>query len=319
MKKLSFTSLFLAGAFAGVALLPSLASAQSSATTNPVGYRTDTIPAGNTPYAPSFVHEDAYAGQMSALVESAGNTTVTILNGAMTADAFNEGATFPAYYLEITEPGSDQGYVFDVISNTADEVVVAGLLSSGFFLSGDETIAIRKHLTLGDIFDGAKGLSPADSIKLFNDDGATSQFFWDGAQWTADFVNDDSVLPIYPGTGFMATFSSSVTITITGTVKTTDTKVPLYAGVINFISALAPSDTTVDGLNATASLDLSESIKVFSQDGSLAVSAEYFYDGAQMTKDFVNDGGGDGLVGSNSFLVTVGADKYLSIPAAYSN
>ena len=301
-----------------------LLQAQTVSTT-PVGYRTDTIPAGNNPYAPTFVHADSFVSNISSLTESGTNTIVTLSDATLTASAYDEGSSYPAYYLEITEEGTNEGYVFDIVSNTTNTVTVSGLLtsgsallSSGFSLTGTESVAIRKHMTLSDLFTGATGLSLADSLKFFKSNGTYMQYFWDGSKWTSDFVADDSSCVIYPGTGFIGVFSQSVTLTSTGHVKSTKTKVPLYSGAINFVSPLAPSDTTIGGHQATDTLDLAESIKVFNQDGSLSTKGEYFYDGSKMTKDFTNDHSSDSFKGHNASLVTVGSDKYITFPAAYT-
>lgn len=294
-----------------------LLQAQTVSTT-PVGYRTDTIPAGNNPYAPTFVHADSFAGSMSSLSESGSNTIITLDNATLTASAFDEGSTYPNYYLEITQSGSTEGYLFDIVSNSTTTVTVSGLLASGFSLAGTESVVIRKHMTIGDLFSGATGLNLSDTLKFFNSNGTSTQFFWDGSKWSSNFVNDDTNRVIYPGTGFIGVFSQNVLLTSTGHVKTTKTKVPLYGGAINFVSPLAPSNTTIGGHNATEALALSESIMVFNQDGSLSTKGQYFYDGSKMTKDFVNDHASDGFNGHNASLISVGSDKYITFPAAYT-
>jgi hypothetical protein len=153
-------------------------------------------------------------------------------------------------------------------------------MSTDFSLDGDETIAIRKHMTIGDIFEGSTGQLQAfaDSVKIFADDGSTSSLFWDGVKWTADFVSDNSARPVYPGNGFIAAFGGSVDVTLTGSVKATATKVPVYAGVLNFVTAIAPSDTTVGDLDLVSVLvPFSENIKVLSQDGGVDRNSFIFH------------------------------------------
>ena len=304
----------------GVALLASNHIAAETVSTDPVGYRSTALPSGNIPFAPSFVHANSYNAQTGGIVENAESSTVTLVDGAMSVGVYDEGATYPVYYLEITEVGSDQGYVFDVISNTATTVTVAGLLTSDFSLSGDETVAIRKHMTIGDVFQGAALQAYADSVQFYNEDGSTSQFFWDGLMWTPDFAANHSDRPVYPGHGFMVTLAAPSNLTLTGTVKTTATKVPVYAGVINFIASLAPSDAIIGELGFVSVLQAyADSVKMFSQDGMLSTDGLYYSDGIKMTKDFSSDNGSDEIKGDNSFLVTVSGNKYITLPPAYSN
>ncbi len=298
-----------------------------SVSTTPVGYRTDTIPAGSTAYAPSFVHTDTFVGQISSLSESGGNTVVTLTESSLTASALDEGSIYPAYYLEVTETGSKEGYVFDIISNTASSVTVSGLLASGFgldgneTLSGSETIVIRKHMTVADIFAGSTGslVAYSDSVKLFNDDSSITLLYWDGTMWTPNFVADHSYKPIYPGEGFLTSFASSVSLTINGHVKTTKTKVPVVAGLVNLVGNLAPSDTDINGFNANTTLQAySDSVKIVSQDGSFTTQNTYYTTGSVMTHDFSTDHGGDSVTGHNAALFSVGSSAYITLPAAYT-
>ena len=304
----------------------SLLTAQTVSTT-PVGYRTDTIPAGNIPYAPSFVHADTFNGQISSLSEAGGLTTVTFTESTLTATALDEGTFYPAYYLEVTETGAYEGYSFDIISNTASTVTVSGLLSSGFGLSssqtlaGTESVAIRKHMTVGDIFSDATSALTAysDTVKFFNDDNTITLLYWDGTMWTPDFSANHTNKPIYPGEGFLTSFAGSVSLTTNGHVKTTKTKVPVKAGLVNLVGSLAPSDTTVDGLNAVSALvPYSDSVRVVSQDGNFTTQKTYYTDGSQMTTNFTGNDGSDVLQGHNSALFSAGSNTYITLPAAFT-
>lgn len=293
------------------------------ADTVPVGFNTISVTAGNNPIAPTFVHPDSVATVASAFVENpgAGETEITLANVILTTNEFGPSAAFPAYYLEITEAGSNQGYAFDIVSNTATKVTVTGLLTTDFSLSGTESIAIRKHMTIGDLFSASTSSLTAfsDSVKFFNSDGSTTSLFWDGTKWTSDTVADDSASPIYPGEGFLTVFGSAVDIVTTGTVKTTQSKVPVFASQLNLVAGVKPVDTTVGALGLVATLDIgSENIKVFQQNGSLAEDASYFTDGNVVTKDFVHDHGTDSIAGSSAFLLNVSSDKYWTAPAPYT-
>lgn len=298
-----------------------LAGAQSTTYTTPSGYTSSTIPAGNNPFAPGLTHDDTHSATMIGIVESGTDTTISFAPSSFTAAEFDAGTLYPLYYLEITDPGAagNQGYVFDVLSNTDFKIVVPVRLGTDFGLSGTEQITVRKHMTVGDLFESATGLAAfSDSVKFFHDDNTTTSLFWDGTNWTPDFATDHSTFPIYPGSGFLTVFGGEVNVTVFGAVKTTPTKVPVYGGAINFVSGLTPVDTTVGDLNLVPSLaPFSENIKMFNQDGTLSELASYFTDGLVMTKDFATDHGADPVSNSDSFLLNVGSDKYWTVPAAY--
>ena len=124
---------------------------------------------------------------------------------------------------------------------------------------------------------------------------------------------------LFIGEGFLTSFASSVSLTINGHVKTTKTKVPVHAGLVNLVGCLAPSDTTVDGLNATSSLvPYSDTVRVVSQDGNFTTQSTYYTDGSMMTKDFATNSGSDSFVGHNSALLSAGSNTYITLPAAFT-
>ena len=289
--------------------------------TAPVGYRTNTIPAGNTAYAPSFVHADSFVSNISSLTESGTNTIVTLSDATLTASAYNEGSSYPAYYLEITQSGDKEGYVFDIISNTASSVTVSSLLSSGFSLAGTESVVIRKHMTVGDVFSGSTDSLTAysDSVKFFNDDGSITTLYWDGLQWTPDFSTNHSAKPVYPGEGFLTSFAGSVNLTVSGHVKTTKTRVPVYAGLVNLVGSMAPSDSDIDCFNCQSTFQAySDSLKVVSQDGNFSTQGTYYSDGSAMTRDFATNHGAESFSGHNAALFSVGSDTYIICDEGYT-
>lgn len=296
----------------------SVLSAQT-VSTDPVGYRTDTINAGNVAFAPTFVNANSAVSSISGLSENGGNTTISLSNASLSVGAYDESSAFSLYYIEITS-GANEGYVFDIISNTASDVVVEGNLSTDFGIS-NESVAIRKHLTIKDIFAGSESALAAysDSVKFFNDDGSTTVYYWIGTSWSSDFFTNHDDKPVYPGNGFIATFGSNVELTVSGTVKTTATKVPVYAGLINFIASMQPSDTDVGSLNGVAAFAAySDSMKKFSSDGSLTPGKTYYSIGTSMSSDFFTNEDSDAVDGASAMLVAVGSDMYMTLPAAYN-
>ena len=95
---------------------------------------------------------------------------------------------------------------------------------------------------------------------------------------------------------------------------------PLYSGVINFVGAIAPSGSTLDDANLVNTLSpYADTIKLFSEDGSLATAGVYFSDGAVMTDDFASNDGAKPLGSASSYIINVGVDSYWNVPAAYTN
>ena len=117
----------------------------------------------------------------------------------------------PLYYVEIlndTNSGDGvdtEGLIVDIVSNSASSVVVAAD-ADALGLEGDEQIAIRKHLTIGDVFDGAVGLPPFGSpVTIFNEDGPGTAISHvsngsGGFVLTSDFTTISTDAPVYPGT-----------------------------------------------------------------------------------------------------------------------
>jgi len=259
----------------GAALLSSSAFAES-VSTGVVGYTSTTLPAGvGSVYAPAFVNADAAAGVLSA----AASTTVTV--SSIVAGAYDEGATFPAYYLEILDDtnGADgfdtEGLILDVVSNTGTVVTLASdAVALG--VQGDEQYRIRKHLTIADLTAGATGFAFFDAVSLYNASsiGSIDSYFFDGAGgWFDGGVNYYNDAVIYPGTGVVFNTQGAVTLTATGSVKETATQVPLYAGEVNIVGVMKPVvafDVESDG-EISSALSLFDGLTQY-EAGTLAVA-----------------------------------------------
>jgi hypothetical protein len=293
----------------------------SAVTTDPVGYVTAEIAAGNVPYAPPMVKAASYSGTIASIVEDAeAGTSVVSLDSASFDSGAYDADDYPKYYLEVVEEGDLQGYVFDVITSDTDSVTIDGLVSSDFLIPSGSSVVVREHLTVADLFADSDDITAySDSLKFFNDDGSTTTLFWDGSMWTSDSFTSASNRPIYPGGGFICAFGQPITITVAGSVKTTATKIPLYAGVNNFVASLSPSGTTLGDLNLVDTLvAYSDSLKMFSETGDLSSAGIYFSDGTMVT-DF-NADASDVTVGAvSSYIISVGSDSYWTVPAAYTD
>ncbi|MGC9452213.1 MAG: hypothetical protein ACP5I4_12295 [Oceanipulchritudo sp.] len=241
-----------------------------------------------------YIHENDFVGEVTGVVDGAGSSEISVGGSPFTAGTFDESTLFPLYYLEITEPGHPyEGYSFDIISNTADSVVVSAELGSDFSVASGNEIQIRKHMTLNDFFASAESSFAAffETVKFFNYDGSIDFYTWTGSVWSPDFgTTDVGDRQIYPGEGFLATFSSDVTFIVSGKVKTSKTVIPVPASTVYpvFFGSTSPVEETLGSLQlATAGFgDYFGTVKFFSEDGNLTAGGFYTDVGAYMSDDF---------------------------------
>jgi hypothetical protein len=294
--------------------LLAVASTLGAATTNVVGYTSTTLPAGaGNLYAPAFVNEDSFVGTLDGV--TVGSTSVLTLSSSVDPGSFDDQdasagppatKAYPLYYVEVlndTSPdGLDtEGLVLDVVSNDANSVTVAADASS-LGIQGDEQIAIRKHLTLGDVFSGSSGLTGfADVITIYNEDGAgtavshnpdgSGGFFLGNGFFDTETTN----APVYPGTGFVLNAVGEVTIVPTGVVKETPTQVSVFGGsVVNIVAVMKP----VTSVSLSSDGALNDAIADFSD-----VAATYRTDGS-LTADVAFNDTGSSFVVANGFFDT---------------
>jgi hypothetical protein len=228
----------------------------------------------------------------------------------VTAAAFNESSDvagvskgYPLYYLEVLNDtnASDsidtEGLIIDIVSNSTSGVVVAADTST-LGIQGDENVVIRRHLTLSDIFTGSTGLGTFEPVvTIYNEDGPGSavDHLPDGSGGfvlASDFTTVTSDVPVYPGTGFVITNSTPVTIIPRGVVKETDTQVVVYGGSVNIVSALKPVGSvnmSSDGRLNDALDDFNDVATTYTTDGTLTGDIDFVDDGAGgfLETDFV--------------------------------
>ena len=278
-------------------LCGSVAFGQSTATTTPVGFISETVGAGSltspqlTLLSPTLTQPVVFQGTISAI----SGKTVTANGANWTADQF-DGAN-GAYYVEVfsaTKPGA----LSDIVTTATNSVTTADDLTA--FASVGDTIAIRKHVTIASFF-GANNtwglgtgndISVADEISVYN--GGTPAVYWyyDGtlggaAGWYDALGSESGSVEIMPHEGVIILRKSpgNVTIVSTGTVKTGNTLFPIVNG-LNVIGTVSASGLTLDssGLyNGTSALkasnDISTADEVLIYTGS--VPADYwYYDGS---------------------------------------
>lgn len=297
--------------------------------TDPVGFVTIDLPAGNSTLAMPLVTANAFAGETTGIAEGGGETVFTF-SGGLSAGAYDEGTSYPTHYLMITTAGANQGVVLDVISNTATTVTVASEVVTSLGLSSTETVVVRSHTTVGDIFTGATGLTGfVDSLSFFNDDGSQDTYLWSGTNFVDGGFASQDARPVYPGQGLIFFCGAPVSIVNTGSVSTTPVQIPVYSGsAVNFVGTVTPSDNLSDGTTPVTlgSLGFGSqltgfvgSVKFFSADGALtsASSDTYLWDGSVFRDEFFGDASSVVVPDGAAIVVSNDTPVYISMPEAY--
>ncbi|NDG71636.1 MAG: hypothetical protein EBY32_10110 [Proteobacteria bacterium] len=264
--RLKSTSLTLAAA-AVLAALP-LANAQNvTATTDPVGFVTATVPVGISPLAVTLLNPDL----LKTTATSVSSNSVALSGQTNVGSLLSAGEP---YYIEVYS-GSLKGDRFDVdtaatisaangfvtlnatsTSNTYDVNSIASLLNNA-------TVALRKHVTIEQLQStasaqlyGNNSNALADQIQVYNNSDNTYTAYFlrgDGTTWRkVGTTISANKTPISPGTGvFIDKKSSSVTFTMTGSVRNNDFALPWKAG-LQLVAPGFPIDTTPAGVGGTA-------------------------------------------------------------------
>jgi len=249
------------------------------ATTTPVGYYNHAGVSGGNVMIPGLVKPAAFAGTLTG--KSA--TTLTLPASSLTASAFDKGAVYAAYYVEIAS-GPQAGVVLDIVSNTTSVITLADNITD-LGLTGTESIKIRPHVTVKSLFSASESvLSPySDNVTFYAPDGSSTNYLFGadgGTGWSSDFATADGDLrPIPPGTGVILGLGADVSLPISGEVKGTPTVAMLAVGVVNIVGPVNPLVGTTTSLNATGFGDLAayaDGITVYAP-GPLTASASTSY------------------------------------------
>ena len=307
-------ALILAAASCGMAF------GAATAYTTPVGYYQYAGIGGGNMFVPGLVQSAAFAGQLTG----ATSTTLTVAANSLTADAFDKGAVYAAYYVEITS-GPNAGVALDILSNTTSVITLMDDVSA-LSLTGTESIKIRPHVTLKSVLSNAEALlNPyTDTATFYAVDGSFLTYFYGGdggTGWSSDFATADGNLrPIPPGTGFVLQVLADVSLTVTGEVKTGPSVVMLGGGVVNIVGPVNPLVGTTTSLNNTgfgALAAYTDSITVY-QPGLLSVFVTYFPLGdGTISSDFVTSTT-DIIVNTTGAVVIPAVNSSVSINSGFT-
>ncbi len=269
MKSPHILTMFLAAS----ALALTSVNAQTTVTSDVVGYTTSTLSAGSgNVYAPAFAKSPSISAVLTSISSGSSSTLSTatsLSSGAYdeTSDVTGVSKGYPQYYVEITNDtnSSDsldtEGVILDIVSNSSTAVVV-GVDVSALGLQGDEAFVIREHITLSELFANSTLTGYADAVSIYNEDGPGTAVAHvaDGAgNWLliSDYTTSSNDAPIYTGTGFVLNNSADVVVTAVGAVKETATQVPVYGNsYVNILGSMKPltsatvASELLDGLTA---------------------------------------------------------------------
>jgi hypothetical protein len=233
--------LLLAVALAPFALGFSFANAETSVTTDPVGFHKATLAQGTSLMGVSLVNPAHFAGQAGSIAADGVVVSVPVGTTIDFGAALTAGTS---YYLEVTSPNSVAGHRFEVDTaatraNTANKVVVTtgsnlntAALSA---LNGtDAKFVVRPHVTLGQLVTewGTANLRAGDQIVTFVN-GAFVIYNWNtgASQWRVGLTNRNADT-VPPGRGFYFRRSEAATTdaVFTGEVRNNHFVQPLAAG-----------------------------------------------------------------------------------------
>lgn len=234
------TSLFYS--LAAATLLSGVANAQTA--TDPVGFHTLKVfgASGNGPrfslISPGLVNPIEYASATTSITAD----TVTVDGTPFAGLDYGKQTASPqdvfAYYVEVTS-GPEAGAWSNIVSNDDSTLTTEKDLSA----AGAEKIAIRKHVTIADLFGAANeaGLDPgdqpsiADEISLFAN-GLADVIFYDDTAGFEGYIdaafNERGNTPIEPQQAVYVQrkVAGDLSFTRAGHVKVGPTKLQVNTG-----------------------------------------------------------------------------------------
>jgi hypothetical protein len=311
----------------GAALLTSSAFAQGVAT-DPVGYVTIVAPAGNSTLSAPLVNANVFAGATTATADGTGVSVLTFAGASLVASAYDAGV-YPTHYVVITTSGANDGFVLDVLSNDTSTITVSDEVVAALSLGSVESVLVRKHVTILDLFEGATGMTAfADAVNFYNDDGSSDSFLWSGTGWVDGGFQSVDARPVYPGQGVVYFSAAGASIVVAGAVSTSDVQVPVYSGAaVNFVGTVTPSTAVVAGGAVTLGnlafgsklTAFAGSVKLFSTDGSLSspASSTYLWDGTVFRDGGFGDASAVVIPTNTAIVVSNPTPVNITMPAAY--
>ena len=286
------------------ASLMGVARAQTIATTTPVGYITVTIPAATPPTIPEV--NVAFAVQLYNLSDFQGAVATitapnqfTLTGASFTAGAFAT-ASAPRGVRIMT--GSQQGLLLLVTANTTNQLTVAlpsGVTDINTLLAVGNTVQVLPVNTMGSLFGSTTPLltpganaSVADVVFILSKDVSGADqwltYFHNGTSWRQSGIGgnkNDTIL--YPDEGVFIVHrgASPVTLTMMGTVPSTNEQTDLFGSGSTFMANRFPIDVQFgnSGIDTSAgwvkASNATSADKVYLWDTTELVWQTYFHNG----------------------------------------
>ncbi len=281
-------------------------NAQTTATTDPVGFTTVTV-RGKTSSAKAFStvvipmeRADAFAGSCAGAsfsLDGSNRTVITFGSDLFTANQFT--GTGNQHYLRLTSD-SNNGDFSTIVANTANSITLADNFNS--VLTTSSTFSVTPYWTLNTALPSGGGLNSganvnaADNVIIYNANFTGTTYFYSSTnnRWQTGITPSNDVI-IPPGTGLGVdrkqstavglVFPGSVplgwsAVDVNGSTSGSATKntlvgsaYPLASKRLADIGLYTGSSST--GLQGGASAAASDTVTIYNQ--STGVGTAYFY------------------------------------------
>jgi uncharacterized protein (TIGR02597 family) len=284
-------------AIAMTSLALSGANAQTTATTDPVGFVTTTIRGkSGANNANSFVslgmaRPTAYQGVVGTpSLNGSSQTVLTFTGSPFTANQFN--GTGNKHYLQLTA-GPNSGLVTEIVATTTDSLTVADNIND-VITAGVTGFKAIPYWTLGTALPSGGGLNGgasatvADTVAIFNN-GVPATYFYNttaNAWRIGGTPANDVIIP--PGNGLLVTrkIAGNVDLVLAGGVPLGSTEAQIAGGtsssarnsVVSNPYPLSSVTLATSGLSTVitggASATVADTVQIYNASG---VPATYFY------------------------------------------
>ncbi len=276
----------------GTALL-SVPAAFGQATSGIVGFSTKTVSSGTSIVVPTLVNSSVFQGSVTISADGLTVTPSTApgwVAGAYSSTAFvSPTPNYPTHYAEVVS-GANEGLLLDITSNSPTALTLLSAAPAAV-RNTTQQVAIRAHITLSKMVEGATGLAPGDDVVTIfdaNTGGRRDFTYVGGTNFSASGVSANHT-PVYPGSGIVFNATDTVTLNFMGEVKPTKTQVALWSTGTNVVGLMNPaSGASLYGSSlATLLAPGDDVISVYSTDGQM-VPSNYTTNGTNIQKSGVN-------------------------------
>ena len=295
-------------------------NAQTTATTDPVGFVTVGITAGtgsakkNTLFSVPLLEAESISGQVSGVITGVSSNSISNTNAGWTAGALSAPAT--PYLIQVTS-GAAEGRLFLIASSAATGGAVAGTANTATtvtvssvdttqvnlttlgIVAGTDTYKIYACDTLSSFFgtpgttgvQGGTGPASADTIvAVVNGSSSTYYYNTTSSKWVRSALGnpDSSNVPLLPyfGIQYSRLANTPLSFVVTGGVPTEPRKTAVKNSGTTIVSQFWPVDTTLgtSGLSSVVTAGASASVADTVILTSGGAASTFFYNGTNWKK-----------------------------------